>query len=134
MKLTITLPGPPVGKGRPRFTRTGHAYTPAKTRSYESALRHEAALAMGMNQPMLEAVAVDVVAVFPVPESWSRAKRSNAFAGEFRSNIRVDADNILKSLDAFNGIVWADDKQIVQATIAKRYGQQPCLSVMVWAI
>lgn len=30
------VPGEPVGKGRPRFTRQGRAYTPAKTAKYEN--------------------------------------------------------------------------------------------------
>lgn len=34
-KLTIVIDGVPVPKGRPRFTKAGVAYTPAKTRAYE---------------------------------------------------------------------------------------------------
>ena len=35
MKVTFTVPGIPVGKGRPRFMKNGHTYTPQKTRDYE---------------------------------------------------------------------------------------------------
>ena len=41
-KVEIELSGQPVGKGRPRFTKTGHAYTPEKTKEYERRL-HAAA-------------------------------------------------------------------------------------------
>ena len=34
--LVFQVPGEPVGKGRPRFTRQGRAYTPAKTAKYEN--------------------------------------------------------------------------------------------------
>lgn len=37
--ISFSVPGEPVGKGRPRFTRTGHPYTPGKTESYESLVR-----------------------------------------------------------------------------------------------
>lgn len=37
--ISFSVPGEPVGKGRPRFTRTGHPYTPGKTGSYESLVR-----------------------------------------------------------------------------------------------
>lgn len=36
MKIEFTVPGIPVGKGRPRFTKDGHAHTPGKTREYEN--------------------------------------------------------------------------------------------------
>jgi Holliday junction resolvase RusA-like endonuclease len=35
LKDWYQLMGEPVGKGRPRFTRNGHAYTPRDTRVYE---------------------------------------------------------------------------------------------------
>lgn len=34
--IGFTIEGAPVPKGRPRFTRTGHTFTPAKTRQYEA--------------------------------------------------------------------------------------------------
>ena len=37
--IDLTIPGVPVAKGRPRTTRTGHVFTPAKTRVAEKALR-----------------------------------------------------------------------------------------------
>ena len=36
--VELIIEGEPVGKARPRFTRTGHAYTPDKTRKYEQAV------------------------------------------------------------------------------------------------
>ena len=35
MRVEFTVPGIPVGKGRPRFMKNGHTYTPQKTRDYE---------------------------------------------------------------------------------------------------
>ena len=51
--IIVELAGEPRGKGRPRFVRkTGHAFTPQKTASYEAMLRHEAALVMGTRAPL----------------------------------------------------------------------------------
>ena len=36
IKVEIEVSGQPQGKGRPRFTRNGRAYTPDKTREYEA--------------------------------------------------------------------------------------------------
>lgn len=33
--IKIEIEIEPVAKGRPRFTKQGHAYTPAKTKNYE---------------------------------------------------------------------------------------------------
>lgn len=35
MGLIFEVPGEPRGKGRPRFTKDGHAYTDSETRAYE---------------------------------------------------------------------------------------------------
>ena len=38
---------------------------------------------------------------------------------------RPDADNYLKAIDAFNGIVWRDDAQVVDARVVKVRSGQP---------
>ena len=43
--VEFTVPGAPVGKGRPRMA-AGRMYTPAKTASYESLVAYAAAVAM----------------------------------------------------------------------------------------
>lgn len=129
--ITILLPGPPQGKARPRFRRdSGHAYTPERTRAYEKALRTEAALAMRGKKIMTGYVEVTVGAWFPIPESWSSVKATSARHGDVRPG-KIDCDNILKVLDALNGIVFKDDAQIVKATVSKHYSSYPRLSVTV---
>ena len=134
--VTIELMGPPKGKGRPRFVRrTGHAYTPQPTRSYEAALRYAAQVKMGNYPPIEGAVRIEVLAAFPVPVSWPNNRRADALSGVVRPTSKPDADNLLKSLgDAFNGVVWRDDSQIVTALISKRYSDRPRLWVQVEAV
>ena len=38
----IEVQGTPVGKGRPRFTRDGHAFTPDGTRDFEARIKWKA--------------------------------------------------------------------------------------------
>lgn len=133
-EIVIELPGVPQGKGRPRFVRaTGHAFTPAKTRSYESMLQGAALDVMGGRAPLDGAVRVNVEAYFPVPSSWSKSKRAAALAGERRPTTKPDADNLLKVLDSMNEVVFRDDKQIVTAQIDKHYSERPRLVVTVRA-
>lgn len=132
--IVITLPGLPRGKGRPRFTVRGRhavAYTDAKTASFEGALRQTAAIAMAGRAPLSGALALVMSAVFPIPESWSKAKKRDAAAGLLRPTGKPDCDNILKQIDGLNGIIFRDDAQIVEATVTKQYGDQPRLTIEV---
>ena len=132
MTITISLPGLPKGKGRPRFVRaTGRTYTPADTVSYEGALKLAARVSMQGRAPLEGALAVTMVAEFPVASSWSKKKQAAALAGAVRPTSKPDADNLLKTLDALNQVVWKDDAQIVNATIIKRYGQRPGVTIVV---
>lgn len=131
-QVRIELYGEPRGKGRPRFVRkTGVAFTPAATRSYESHLRLAAQDAMGARKPIEGAVRVDVSAALPIPPSWTSSKRAGAAIGLIRPTKKPDADNLLKILDALNEVVWRDDAQIVEATICKSYSDKPALKIIV---
>ena len=124
--LLFRINGIPQGKERPRFTKGGRAYTPAKTRRYEEAVREAAMLAAPAQGFVkhdegtpLEAC---ISAWFPIPASWPKKKREAALSGALYPTGKPDADNIAKAvLDAVNGIAYHDDKQVVSCTVRKRY-------------
>ena len=121
----------PVGKGRPRFTRSGHAYTPARTRAAERQIAIAARSRMAGKPPASIPLRVSVTAVFPIPKSWPKAKREAAEAGTLAPTVKPDVDNIAKLVDALNGIVFEDDRQIVELSVLKAYGPEPSLSFVV---
>lgn len=84
--------------------------------------------------PLEGALEVGVVALMPIPGSWPRGKRHDAARGLIRPTTKPDDDNILKILDALNGVVWRDDSQRTDTQIRKRYGHQPSLQIFVRAI
>ncbi len=130
--IVITLAGVPIGKGRPRFSRkSGHAYTPERTRTYENSLAYIAQAAMYGREIFEGPLSVSVLAVFPVPASWSNKRRAQALDGLIQPTCKPDADNLLKVLDALNEIVWRDDKQIVLASILKQYGKKASYQVII---
>ena len=130
--ITFTVPGPVRGKGRPRFVRqTGRTYTDAETVAYENLIKEAARQAMGGRELLDGAVAIILRAVYQPPQSISAKKRAAMLSGDVRPTIKPDIDNILKTLDALNGIVWRDDKQVVQASISKVYAATPGLEVLV---
>ena len=128
--IRILVPGVPVGKGRPRMTRSGHCYTPEKTRIYEDKIAFFGHQAMAGKRPLEGYLTIQVEAVFPVPESWSKKKKKMALDGKLFPG-RPDIDNILKAIDGLNGVVWKDDAQIILAVVSKRYGNVPHLAIDV---
>ena len=134
LHVTIRLDGPPRGKGRPRRGKGMHMYTDAKTASYEAQLRFAAQQEMAGRPPTMLPVNLTMTVRFAVPNSWSKKKTSGALAGIVRPTVKPDADNILKNFDAFNGIIWGDDKQVVEARVYKVYAETPGITIHIDAI
>lgn len=131
MPILISVPGIPVAKGRPRMTRTGHAYTPEKTRAYESKLAWYGAKAMGPHLPLEGPLSVTLKILLTVPQSWSARKREKALNGDISPVGRPDLDNYIKALDALNGIAWKDDSQICRIEACKMYGRLSGLHIVI---
>ncbi len=137
--IVITIPGPPVGKGRPKFARRGafvQTYTPEKTANYEALVKMAAQEAMAGMPPLDGPVSIDLWLGINPPASWPNKKAMAALAGQTAPITKPDLDNTLKGImDACNGIVWLDDKQVVQAIINKRYSATPqaVLRVSEWS-
>jgi Holliday junction resolvase RusA-like endonuclease len=132
--IVIELVGKPKGKGRARVTRAGIAFTPAATRSYETALRWAAQVAMQGRKPLTGPLSLNVEAFLPVPRSWSKKKQRMAIAGLVRPTGRPDLDNIIKSTDALNAVVWNDDTQVVDVRASKSYSDKPRLVLTVMSL
>lgn len=118
----------PVPKGRPRFnSRSGTAYTPAKTRKYESAVRSWAMSEYGDDvAPMDGPLSVRYEFLLPKPKSVTRKT--------WYSHRKPDIDNLVKSFqDAldfeskwYDGTimgVMANDSRFSVMSATKRYAR-----------
>jgi Holliday junction resolvase RusA-like endonuclease len=88
-----TFPGEPVPKARPRFSGSGHAYTPARVKEAENAIRWElqAQGARPTSEPAYVTVCFDC------------------------KSATSDLDNLLKLvLDAAQGFLFENDRQVVE--------------------
>jgi Holliday junction resolvase RusA-like endonuclease len=86
------IPGNPPSKSRPRFTRSGHAFTPKDDRILEA--RTKRFLSTVMDGPQHGNLAMGCV--------FFRPNRQ-----------RIDVDNMLKHVcDAATGVLWDDDSQV----------------------
>ena len=130
--ISFFIPGPPVGKGRPRATRSGRMYTPAKTVKYESLVALAAHEAMLGAVPLSGPVRVTINIFMEVPQSWSQKKKDAALSGEIKAIGRIDWDNAAKACcDGMNGVIYQDDRQIVWALVTKQYSATPGVEVHV---
>lgn len=132
MIRSLFIPGEPVSKGRARVApHGGRPYTPAKTRAYE---RQVGLVAMASGVRLVEGpVGLDVVAIWPIPASWPKARREQALVVPEPKASRPDADNVVKAvLDGLNGVAWVDDAQVAQLRIRKVYGPEAGVHVRIW--
>lgn len=119
--ITITIPGEPVGKARPRVTKFG-TYTPEKTVIYETLVKEMFAIKYPRHKPYEGPVKMKIKAWFTIPKSASKKKAAEMAAGTIRPTKKPDTDNIQKSIaDALNGFAYKDDCQIVESEIEKWY-------------
>ena len=130
-QISFTIPGNPVGKGRPRATTINgmaRMYTPKKTASYETLVVMAYTTAYGSVKIDHGPIAIHLLATFEMPLSWSMKKRREH--DRKYCDKKIDADNIAKIVcDALNGVAYHDDRQVANLTVLKRWGQDGSVSV-----
>lgn len=133
-KIRLTINGTPVGKGRPKYTKSGHAYTPSNTREYEDTIRtlyrmqyHGFKFAQGIPLDMR------IRAFYPIPKSDSKGLHMKKSKNEIRPhNIKPDIDNVIKIVcDALNEMAYHDDTQIVDLQARKFYSDFPRVEILI---
>jgi Holliday junction resolvase RusA-like endonuclease len=132
----FTIPGAPIGKGRPIAGKSFAGFTtlrtPSKTVKYESEVRLFAAQAMGGRDLIDCAVAVRLAIYCAIPKSMTKKDRLRVERDELRPTTKPDLDNVVKAIfDGMNGVVWKDDVQVVDAAVSKRFSDNPRVIVTV---
>lgn len=117
--IRVEIPGRIVAKQSVRFTRAGHRYQPGGVTNYHALCAMRGYQSMAGREPLTGACRVCVQIVLQTPASWSKKRK----AEHNWCVIRPDLDNALKMLmDGLQGVVFADDKQVVELMMSKRYG------------
>ena len=132
-RIEFTINGECVPKARPRFSKFGHVYTTPKTRAYENIVK---STAIDNRVPCITtALRVELVIYKSIPKSFSKLKRKLANEGKIYPIVKPDIDNYVKSvLDGLNGVLFMDDKQIVDFRAVKKYSDNPRVEVTAWSI
>lgn len=132
-EIAFTVPGKPVGKQRPRFSRTCtgvRTYTPRKTQDYEDLVRISY---RAVSKRKLEgAISATIYGYFEPPKSVSKKERAKMLSGEVSYIKKIDSDNLAKSiLDALNGVAYDDDSQVCLLIVQKLYGEKARVEVVL---
>lgn len=130
-QVVFFIKGEPKGKGRPRFTKNGHVYTPAETSQYESLVGlsyRNSAKGYKFTSPER----VTIKAYHKPPKDKSKKVVEDMLNGHILPTKKPDADNVAKIiLDGLNHIAWDDDTQVVDMMVTKRYGEEPMVAVII---
>ena len=115
--IRLLIPGPPVGKGRPRFNgQTGRTYTPAATVHAERDVRAVWREAGSLRLPDGPVVAHIYVHLERPASHWTSRGELSAVGRRTEYPCRKpDLDNQIKLfLDSLNGLAYHDDAQVVE--------------------
>jgi len=126
-QVYFVIDSEPCGKGRPRFTKNGHCYTPGKTTDYEQ-LVVDSYRAAGHARylPHDYAVGANIRAVYAMPKKRD-PKIHIAGAPCFKL---PDGDNVEKIIfDSLNKIAYLDDRQITAQSVSREWGEDGFVSV-----
>jgi Holliday junction resolvase RusA-like endonuclease len=133
--MKFTIPGDPHGKARPRFAN-GHAYTPAKTVSYERLVKQCYMTAHSRPVTPLDTPVMLTIDVYhAVPNSASKKRQGAMLSGEVHPCIKCDLDNVIKIvMDGLQNCAYIDDKQVIGIVARKYYATEARVEVRVESI
>lgn len=136
--FSITIAQEPHGKGRPRMGRGKRLYTPQKTVAFENIIAGEVKNSIEkqkLGPPLLGPVSVVVTFGLKMPNAMSRRKKQQCRDLKLFPNKKPDIDNCEKAIfDAIQGLLFADDKQVVNSESYKVYSDESFIEIEVYEI
>lgn len=83
-------------------------------------------------EPLVGPLRVELWFYRQVQKSISKKERALRLTGAHRPIVKSDVDNYIKStLDGLNGLLWEDDRQIVDIIAHKYYSDHPRIEIEV---
>lgn len=138
MQIEFTIEGKVKPKQSFRYTRFGHKYTPRDVKQYARDIQYSFYAKYPKWLPSMffeKPLRAEIEVYKQMPKSFSKIKKQRAIAGEIRPLIKPDVDNCTKNIfDALNGIVYPDDKQIVELSVAKYYSDTDYVKVRIMEV
>ena len=132
-KITFVIPGDPLAKKRPRFTRRGHAYNEQKADEEGFGWQIKSQLPKGF--AMFEKdtpVALECSFYLSIPESASKKKQREMAMQIIKHTKKPDLDNCVKYVkDCLKSIIYHDDSAVIKETSTKEYSSIPRTEIVI---
>lgn len=125
--INIVIPGVPVARQRPRFSRFG---TYDKQSDIKEFYRLSIFPQLPRNFKVIGTpITLKLIFEMPIPSTTSKKKKTLLIG---KPHIKKpDIDNLYKMLDAYNGVLWLDDSLIHRVTMEKIYSEIPKTTLMI---
>ena len=137
-EIRIEIPGRPVPWSVDIRRRGGRGVlvTPERLGIWQEAAALFARVAMRGKKTIEGPVKFSMVAIFPIPKDWNKAKRQDAIDGKVLHKVQPDMTNLLKATEdsLTTAKVWTDDGLVCRQETAKLYGEKPGVYVVVTPI
>lgn len=124
--LLFEIHAPPTPQRPTRFFRRGNSIG-----TYNPCLKERQQIQWQIKpyapkEPLTGAVCLDITFFMPIPKGTSSVKKRQMLNGVILPTKRPDIDNLAYLVtNALKEIVYADDSQIVDQILRKRYGETP---------
>lgn len=132
--IKLTFDFPPVAQARPRATRFGRGirlYDLKQVHAYKAQLA-ESARFMYHGKPLSGPLIVTIKFYRAIQQSETKKRHRLKAQGAIRPTKKPDLDNYIKStLDGLNGVLWADDNEVVELHTGKYYSDHPRIEIEV---
>ena len=120
--------GEVVAKQRARVTKSGRSFTPKRTADFEKLVKEWGSREFSGNEfPVTYPLTIDI------DIDVRTADKDLLWAGNHGLTYPAnnDIDNMAKSiLDALNGVLYKDDKQVVRLNLSKSWGKEDGFTLM----
>ena len=133
--ITITIPGNPIAKKRPRFARRVKFVTTYSDQQTEEGTALLMIREQWQDPPLEGPLAVKMAFYMPRPSSHYGSGKN---AGKLKYGApawhikKPDVDNMEKFIsDVCNGLIWRDDSQIVASMTQKQYDSNPRTEIQI---
>lgn len=128
--MRVQIDGNPIPYARVRVTRYS-TYNPR----YNEKKRIASLLSSYQFKKLTEPLKANLIFSLPIPKSTSKKNRALMLEHKIVPTKKPDIDNLVKFiLDCANGVLFEDDKQIVQLVASKRYSESPSTIIHIEGI
>lgn len=116
------------GKGRPRFTKMGIAYTDSKTVAYENLIK--SSYLKHTDYISDKSIKMSMYVCFAPNKSDTKKKRLIKLSRKLWPKKKPDVDNVVKVvLDALNKVAYKDDTQVNELQIVRHFDENERLII-----